>query len=55
MVIISKQEKDKLLAAGVKYGENGISHTTSRHSGMTYYLCESRENMKLLNKIRIHN
>ena len=45
-------EVKALLGKGVKYGENGISHTTSRHSGTTYYLCESKRNMSILREIR---
>lgn len=37
---------------GVKYGENGIVHTTSKHSGKTYFVTESRKNMEKLNTIR---
>lgn len=52
ILTITKQEKDKLLSMGVKYGENGIVHTTSKHSGKTYFVTESRKNMEKLNTIR---
>lgn len=43
ILVITKQEKDKLLSMGVKYGENGIVHTTSKHSGKTYFVTESKK------------
>ena len=52
ILVITKQEKDKLLQMGVKYGENGIVHTTSKHSGKTYFLTESKKNIEKLNTIR---
>ena len=45
-------EVNYLINKGIKYGYEGISHTTSRHSGTTYYLTESRYNMKILNEYR---
>ena len=41
-----------LIGKGIDYGYEGISHTTSRHSGTTYYLTESKRNMKVLNEYR---
>lgn len=52
ILAITKQEKDKLLSMGVKYGENGIVHTTSKHSSKTYFVTENRKNMEKLNTIR---
>ena len=52
ILVITKQEKDKLLSMGVKYGENGIVHTTTKHSGKTYFVTESRKNKKKLDTIR---
>ena len=46
-------EVNYLLSKGVIYGENGINKTHS-NSGNTYYLCESRKNMRLLEDYR-HN
>lgn len=43
---ITKKEMEFLVKNGVKFGENGISHTTSRHR-RNYYLCMSRHNKKL--------
>ena len=45
-------EVNYLISKGIRYGYEGISHTTSRHSGTTYYLAESRDNMKILNEYR---
>lgn len=36
---------------GIKFGENGITHTTARHR-RTYYLTESKKCMSLLNEYR---
>ena len=51
---ISREERDYLVANGVKFGVyGGISRTgkeSRRHC--KYYLCESKENMILLNNIR---
>ena len=46
---ISKKEMEFLVLYGVKFGENGISHTTSRHR-KNYYLCMSRKNTELHRK-----
>lgn len=43
---ISKKEMEFLVKQGVRFGEDGISHTTSRHR-RKYYLCMSRRNNKL--------
>lgn len=43
-----QKEAFYLASKGVKYGENGITVTTSRHSGKSYFLCESEENLWLL-------
>ena len=45
-------EVNYLISKGIRYGYEGISHTTSRHSGTTYYLTESRYNMRILNEHR---
>lgn len=52
MVKITKAERDKLIAMGVKTGENGISRTYSTHGPRHYFLCESPYNMKRLKQIR---
>jgi hypothetical protein len=36
---------------GVKFGEDGLSHTTARHR-RSYYLTETPKNMSLLRKYR---
>lgn len=46
------KEVEYLLSKGVKFGENGISATSSRHSGCSYRLCESKYNLNLLRKYR---
>ena len=38
-----------LVSQGVKYGEDGIIHTTARHR-RNYFLCMSRKNMELHRK-----
>ena len=38
-----------LVKNGVKFGEDGISHTTSRHR-KNYFLCMSRKNAELHQK-----
>ena len=38
-----------LLANGVKFGENGLKHTTARHR-RNYFLCMTPENAKLHEK-----
>ena len=50
--LIDYKEVRDLLKRGIKYGEGGIGHTRSRHSGVTYYLTESPRNMKILEKYR---
>lgn len=51
IVRITKNEREKLISMGVPLGEGGItSSLTHRHS--SWYLCESKNNMRLLNKIR---
>ena len=46
---ISKNEMEFLVKNGVRFGEDGISHTTSRHR-RNYFLCMSRKNMELHRK-----
>lgn len=41
-----------LLSEGVKYGDDGISRTHSKHSGTTYLLCEAPKNLKFLENYR---
>ena len=48
MLKITKKEVEYLKANGVPDHEDGISRTL----GGTYYVCESRENMKLLKAYR---
>ena len=36
---------------GIRFGENGITHTTARHR-RTYYLTESPKCMEMLDKYR---
>lgn len=37
----------------IQYGENGISvHGKSKTKGKSHYLCESKYNIKCINKIR---
>ena len=50
MIKISSNEAKKLSKLGVPYGENGISHTHGHHKH--YYLCESKKNTSLLEKLR---
>ena len=45
-------EVNYLISKGIRYGYEGISHTTSRHSKFTYYLAEKPRNMKILNEYR---
>ena len=52
IVLISKDDKNYLVAHGVREGSNGISHTIAKGRKRTYYLCESEWNMKKLNKYR---
>lgn len=51
LIKISKSEMEYLQKFGVKFGENGLSHTTARHR-RTYYLTESTKNVALLNAYR---
>lgn len=46
------KEVQYLVGKGVKYGYEGLSVTHSRHSGKTWYMCSSRNNMRLLNEYR---
>ena len=52
IVLITKAEKDYLVAHGVRMGSGGISHTISKSKKRTYYLCESEWNIEKLNKYR---
>ena len=52
ILLISRDEKDYLVAHGVREGRNGISHTIAKGRKRTYYLCESEWNMEKLNKYR---
>lgn len=52
IVLITKAEKDYLVAHGVHMGSGGISHTISKSKKRTYYLCESEWNIEKLNKYR---
>lgn len=51
LIKITKQEMLYLQGKGIQFGENGITHTSSRHR-RTYYLTESRKCMMLLNEYR---
>ena len=46
---ISKKEMEFLVSQGIKYGEDGIIHTTARHR-RNYFLCMSDTNIKLHQK-----
>ena len=52
IVLISRTEKDYLVAHGVREGNNGISHTIPTGKQRTYYLCESEYNMNKLREYR---
>ena len=52
IVLISRSEKDYLIAHGVREGSNGISHTIPKGKKRTYYLCESNYNMRKLEEYR---
>ena len=52
ILLISRDEKDYLVAHGIREGRNGISHTIAKGRKRTYYLCESEWNMEKLNKYR---
>ena len=48
LIKISKDDAMRLNKKyGIPYGENGISHTVTKHS---YFLCESRYNMNIYRK-----
>ena len=49
---IDRNERDYLVSKGVKFGENGISHTYTKHK--KYYLCMSEKNTKLHNDYQNH-
>lgn len=52
MLLISKEEAHKLHDEyGVRWKDEGISHTYSKH-GKHYYLCESKYNMRALKEMR---
>ncbi len=51
MIKISKQEMLYLKSKGIRFGENGMTHTTARHR-RTYYVTESKKCMNLLNEYR---
>ena len=51
LIRVSSEEAKKLRELGVKDGENGLSRTHGHHH-VHYYLCESRFNLGLLQKIR---
>lgn len=54
MIKISKEEALKLNKEhGVKFGENGISHTHGHHKN--YYLTESEYNLRALLKFSLNN
>ena len=44
MFKISSKEAKWLTKNGVRWNDNGVSHTTARHR-RTYYLCESERNL----------
>ena len=50
LIKITKQEAKKLHELGVQYGENGISRTHNHQKH--YFLCESKKNLGILNKLR---
>ena len=50
MIKISKFEAKELNKMGVRYGENGISHTHGHNKN--YFLTESKKNISLLDKLR---
>lgn len=52
MVKISRNEMEYLVTKGVKYHEDGITSTKSKHSGRTWYLTETKDNMAMLKKYR---
>lgn len=53
IVKITKTEAKFLSNSGVKFKDGGISKTNSCHRKRhTYYLCENKKNMSLLNQFR---
>lgn len=54
MIKISKEDAIKLNKEyGIRFGENGISHTCSCHGNRkTYYLCTNSKNISIYNKIQ---
>lgn len=50
MVKITKNERDYLVSCGIRFGENGISHTNSNRKH--YYATESRRILELLKQYR---
>lgn len=50
MIKITKDEMQYLISVGVKWGENGISHTYSKYHH--YYMTENQKNIKLLANYR---
>ena len=48
---IEKREMQYLVNKGVRFGENGISHTTARHR-RNYWCTENKKCMSLLNEYR---
>lgn len=52
MIKISCNEAKELNKLGIKYGENGISHTHGHHKH--YYLCESEYNLRCLLNISLN-
>ena len=51
MIKITKDEALYMIANGVKWGENGVSHTYAKYHH--YYLTESQKNIKLLKNYRL--
>lgn len=53
IVKITKAEVKFLSNSGVRFKDGGISKTNSCHRKRhTYYLCENKKNMSLLNQFR---
>lgn len=50
MIKITKDEMNYLINNGVKWGENGISHTYTKYHH--YYMTESQKNLRLLKTYR---
>lgn len=50
MIKITKDEMNYLVSNGVKWGENGISHTYTKYHH--YYMTESQKNIRLLKNYR---